>query len=472
MKKEEMNLARNFSHRIPLIVICLLGVWSLLPAQENFTLEQAIDYALKHSQDRKLIENDIAIAEAEIDEVKATGMPQVNASVDYNYYFYSPVNPVQDFITPAIYGVLVEEFPDEVVQPGGEPETFEFSFFTKHNLSAKIDASMLLFDGSYLTGLKAARLYRDLSLKKVAIKEEEIRAATTKAYMNILIAQENEKTLDKNIKNIYKAHKEAQAFYESGFMESLDVERILLSLETLKTEKEKIKEFQNISYDLLKFQMNYPLAKELVISENIEDLVNQFSAEVNADYAIVNYDDKAQYAEIEMGQELNALNIERLKKGYLPSVRARAGLSEQLQRNNLFDGNEAGWLPTAYAGLAINIPIYDGKLKKSLIQQAELEAEKTDIMKSEFERSIDLQVKMAYSNFIIAKKTSENRKRTLEIIESIYDKTLYKFNEGVGSSIEVTQAETQLFDAQSNYINALYDLLTSKTDLDIALGKL
>ena len=156
----------------------------------------------------------------------------------------------------------------------------------------------------------------------------------------------------------------------------------------------------------------------------------------------------------------------------MPSVLARAGVSEQLQRDNLFDSSESGFLPTVYAGLAINVPIYDGNLKKSQIQQAEIEFEKTNLLKGEFERSVKLQVKSAYSNFLIARKNLESRKRTLEIIEGIYDKTLVKFKEGVGSSIEVTQAETQLFDAQALHVNAIYDLLNSKTDLDIALGKL
>ncbi len=472
MKKEEMSSMQYLGPRLRLtlfaIIISTIGV----SAQKSFSLDEAIEYAIENSCEMEVANLDIKRAEAEILEVKSQGLPQINGRLDYNYYFLTPINPVEDFITPAVYGVLLEEFPGEVSAPTTDPEVFEFSFFTRNNLSANIDASMLLFDGSYLTGVKAAKVFKDLSLKKVAIKEEEIRSAVTKAYMNILIAQENEKTLDKNIENISTAYKEVNAFYESGFMERLDVDRVLLSLETVKTEKDKIKDYLGITYDLLKFQMNYPLDQELTINEDLEDLINKFNTEVNETYTEIDYSRKAQYAEILVGRELNELNIERLKKGYLPSVRARAGISEQLQRNNLFDGNEAGWLPTAYAGLAVNVPIYDGNLKKSQLEKAQLDLQKTDLLKGEFERSIQLQVKSAYSNFQIAKKTLENRKKTLAIVEGIYDKTLIKFKEGVGSSVEVTQAETQLFDAQSKHVSALYELLTTKTDLDIALGKL
>lgn len=454
-----------------IIILILLSAFNI-QAQQSFTLDEAVSYALNNSTQLKVTNLEVAQADSEIAEVKSMGLPQVNAGVDYNYYVYSPVNPIEDFITPAIYGVLLQEFPGEVMAPTSDPEIFEFSFFPKNNLTARIDGSMLLFDGSYLTGLKAARLFKELRMKKKGIVEEEIRSQVTKAYMNILIAKENQKTLNKNISNIETSLHEAKAYYENGFMEQLDVDRINLSLESVKTEEERITDFLEITHELLKFQMNYPLAQELSISEDLDDLVAQLQTEVNEQYAKVNYSDKAQYAEIEMGLEMNKLNIERLEKGYYPSLRARAGVSETLQRNKLFDGNEAGWLPTVYAGLALNIPITDGKLKKSSIQKAELELEKNNLLKSEFERSIDLKAKTAYNNFLTAKKTLENRKRSLDIVQSIYDKTQIKFKEGVGSSIEVTQAEMQLFDAQSKYINALYDLLNSKTELDIALGKL
>jgi len=459
--------------RFSTICWCLcLFIISQAHAQQSFSLDEALDYALENCTQLKIRNIEVKQADAEIAEVKSVGLPQVNAGIDYNYYVYSPVNPVEDFITPAVYNVLLQEFPNEVTAPTGDPQIFEFSFFPRNNLTASIDGSMLLFDGSYLTGLKAARLFKELSMKKKGIIEEEIRTSVTKAYMNILIAQENQKTIKNNIANIESSLREAKAYYENGFMEQLDVDRINLSLESIRTENERITDYLKITHDLLKFQMNYPLNEDLSITENLEDLVLKFQAEVNHQYAEVNYSDRAQYAEIEMGLEMNKLNIERLEKGYYPSLRARAGISQSLQRNNLFDSNEAGWLPTVYGGLALNVPILDGKLKKSSIQKAELELKKNTLLKSEYERGIDLQVKNAYNNFMTSKNTLDNRKKSMGIVQSIYDKTQIKFKEGVGSSIEVTQAEMQLFDAQSKYINALYDLLNSKTDLDIALGKL
>ena len=127
---------------------------------------------------------------------------------------------------------------------------------------------------------------------------------------------------------------------------------------------------------------------------------------------------------------------------------------------------------TSSVSLGIDIPIYDGARKKGQIQQSQIDIERLSLQKSEFERGTDLQVQNARLQYVNAQKSLENREKSLDIVEDIYDKTSIKFKEGVGSSIELTQAEAQLYEAQSNYINALYDLLISKTDLDIALGKL
>jgi outer membrane protein len=161
-----------------------------------------------------------------------------------------------------------------------------------------------------------------------------------------------------------------------------------------------------------------------------------------------------------------------LRRGYLPNLKAKANYNQLLQRDDLFDSNELGFIPQSSVSLGINIPIYDGARKKGQIQQAQVDLERVELQKSEFERAMNMQVQNARLQYMNASKTLENREKSLEIVEDIYNKTSIKFSEGIGSSIELIQAEQLLFEAQGNYINALYDLLISKTDLDIALGNI
>ena len=446
-------------------------IGSIGNGQEDFNLAQAIEYALQSQNSIQLANLEIEEAEADILEIRSIGMPKVSGSIDYQYYIAIPASPVEDFISPSIYGILSSENLVTSV-PTGPFDPFEFSVFSKNNINARVDASWLIFDGSYLVGLKAAKLYKELTRKKKDITIEEIKSSVTKAYMNIVIAQENKKTLQKNLDNIKISKREAQAYYETGFIEQLEVSRLELSLETIKTELDKIDQLIDISYDLLKFQIAYPLSKEIRLTDDLDKLVTLLGVATTNLNTEVDMNDKPIYVQLELNKELSELNVKRLKKGYYPNLVARAGVSEVLQRNSLFDSNEVGWIPTVSAGLGINIPIYDGALKKGQIQKAKIETNQIDIQKSEYKRALELQIKNEKAKYINAKKTLDRRRKLLDITEDIYNKTSIKFREGVGSSIEVTQAENSLYTAQGNYINALYELLISKTDLDIALGKI
>ena len=150
------------------------------------------------------------------------------------------------------------------------------------------------------------------------------------------------------------------------------------------------------------------------------------------------------------------MNVERFKKGYLPSIVASANFNESLQRDNIFDSDAIGWIPQASVSIGVNIPIYDGAEKKGKIKQAEIELQKLNLQKQEFQRGIRLQVQAAELKLKQAIKTLSNREYTLDITESIYEKTQIKFKEGVGSSIELTQAEQQLFAAQANYLSLIH----------------
>lgn len=443
-----------------------------IKAQDSFSLQEAIDYALTNSYKMDLAELDVQDAAAQVTEFKAIGLPQLNGKVNYQYYIERPVNPVEDFITPSVYQILVSEGVPGVEPYTGSPQVFEFALFRKNNLNAGLEASWLLFDGSYLAGLKAARMYKDLTRKAADVTREEIRASVTKAYMNILIAEENKKTLADNLANITKALDETTAYYNEGLVEKLDVSRMELSYENIKTEYEKLDQFIAISYNLLKFQMSYPLDREIALSEDLALLVDKLKVEEVRRDQEVDFNKRAQYDQINSNIALNELNIKRLKNGYLPSLKASANYNQLLQRDDLFNSDELGFIPQSSVSLGINIPIYDGEMKKGQVQQARLDLERVKVQKSEFERSVYLQVQNARLQYENARKTLENREKSLDIIEDIYNKTLIKFREGVGSSIELTQAESQLYEAQGKYINALYDLLVSKTDLDIALGNI
>lgn len=453
-----------------LLILLISSGLCQLQAQDQFSLEQAVGYGLTHHNDMKMNDLDYQSAEHTIKEIKSIAMPKVNGGIDYSHYLAVPVQPVEDFLSPSIYGILFQEgvIPQRDL---GAPETFEFSFIQPNVLTASIGASIQLFDGGYLYGLKAAKVYRDLVKKERAQSEQAIIANVTKAYIAILIAEKNKEVVSQNIKVLEKSLSDIKAIYESGFAESLDVDRMQLSLETLQTQVGNLDQLIQLSYNLLKFQMNYPIDAPIQVTDDLETMVDAITVdEINMNEP-VDVSNRAEFDVIEVGQQLNEIDLKRTKAGYLPTANAFVNLQESLQRQNLFDNDEAGWLPTAVLGVNIKVPIYDGGMKSAQMENIKVKMLKTDLQKQDLTRAIELQARNAQLSIINARNTVNNTKRNLELSQKIYDKSRIKFKEGVGSSVEVTQAEGDLYQAQSSYINALYDLLNAKTDYNLALAK-
>ena len=452
-----------------LFLLITTGLFQL-SAQDQFSLEQAVGYGLTHHNNMKMNDLYYLSTEQTIREFKSTGMPKVKGGIDYSYYLAVPAQPVEDFISPSVYGVLFQEnvIPEREL---AAPETFEFSFIQPNVLTANIGASIQLFDGTFIYGLKAAKLYKGLIKKERIQSEQTITTNVTKAYMSILVAEKNKEVISQNIKVLEKSLSDIKAVYQNGFAESLDVDRMQLSFETLQTQIGNLDQMIQLSYNLLKFQMNYPIDQNIVVTDNLESMVEQIIVDEITLDGPIDMSRRAEFSVIEVGQQLNELDYKRTKAGYLPTANAFINFQESLQRSNLFDNDEAGWLPTAVAGVSIKAPIYDGGMKKAQMENIKLKMNKTDLQKQDLERLITLQVRNSQRSIINARNTVNNSKKNLDLSQRIYDKTKIKFKEGIGSSIEVTQAEADLYQAQGNYINALYDLLIAKTDYNLALAK-
>ena len=453
-----------------LLIGLLVTVVSLLQGQgKSFTLDEAVAYGLENSNAIKMGNIDVESANYDIKEVKSIGMPSVTGGVDYSYYFFVPKQPVEDFISPTVYQILEAE--SLATAPTGPPAVFEFGFVQPHALTGKIGVNQLIFDGSYLYAIKGAKLYKELSRKQMDATEQTIKADVTKAYLAVLIARANLQNIEDNMKTLTVSLREVKAMYEEGFMESLDVDRLQLSYDELSIQQENLTEFIKLSENLLKFQMGYPIDDDIDLTENIEGLVTKFDAEVQTTYEL-DPNKRAEFRIMNASQELNEVDLKRNKAAYYPSIAGFASYQQSLQRQNLFDNDEVGFLPTGVVGVGINIPIYDGGEKSAKIQKVKLSMEKLELQKLEFERGMKLQVRNAEVAYNNAKRMLENRQKSLSMNESIYERTKIKFKEGVGSSVEVTQAENSYYSAQNQYISALYDLLQAKVDLDIALGTL
>jgi outer membrane protein len=455
--------------------IMYLLTWFLvvpeIHAQESFTLSEAISYGIKQSNEVKLKNLAITDATHQVREYKSIGIPKVSANVNYQYYLAVPSQPVQDFLGPTVYGILFDEnvIPERDL---GAPQTFKFTLFQPNSLLAGVEASSLLFDASYLYGVKAAKNYKNLVLEEKEVSIQSIKENVTRAYMAVLLAGENLKVMENNKNNVEKSLKEVKAMFENGFAESLDVDRLQLSYDNLQTQTEYIGQLVEISKNLLKFQMNYPMDKNIELTQTIDNIMIEWNNQPELSKDNIDFTKRKEYTLLQLGQDLNNLDYKRIKAGYYPTLRGFANVQGNLYRKNLFDNAETGWIPQSAVGLSLNVPIYDGGERSAKLQRNKIKNMQTEIQRQTLENSIRLQVQNAFISYNNANKILENRKKALDMTNSIYSKTLVKFREGVGSSFEVTQAEGALYQAQASYTESVYNVINALLDWKTALGLL
>jgi outer membrane protein TolC len=444
-----------------------------LSAQETqiFSIEDAIKYAQENSISVQQTKLDFDRSKQQVREYTSIGLPQASINAEYNYNINLPTQLLPDFLTPAVVGTL-EAF--QLVPAGtganlpeGQPQPVQFG--TKNSFRAGFNVNQLVFDGSYFVGLKAAKGLVQMTSKQTDLSLQEIKNNVKKSYLTVLIAEENRKILLKNIDNLEKLLKETKAFKESGLIEQLDVDRLELSLSNLKSEYDMVGRQVELAYNVLKFQMNFPIYNAIALSDSLGAVMEEPSdADLNGK---PNFESRFEVQILKQSEYLNELNVQRYKMGYAPSVSAFFTHQYQIQRNKLFDKDEAGFFPITIIGASVNVPIFDGFNKDSKIKMAEIDRKKINLQLKQFELASTLELENARVAYKNAKERLSNQQKNLDLADRILNTTKIKYKEGIGSSMEITTAEQELYRTQANYMNAVYDVAVAKADLDRILGK-
>ena len=439
----------------------------------NFSLQEAITYAQNHQVNILNAKIDEQIAVNTVKKTIGIGLPQVSANADFNDFLKMPTSIFPDFISPLVYGVLKENNVKDgngnvISMPAGLGGSTPVQFGTKFTSSASLQVTQLLFDGSYLVGLKASKTYKELSTKNTKRTKIETNVAVTKAYYSVLVSNEQLALIDANLERLKKSLNDTEQMFKNGFVEKIDVDRLSVLNNNLLTERENVIRLLALNVNLLKFQMGMTIGSNLTLKDKISD-VKIDQAQVLSDGQV--YNKRIEYSLLQTQKKLNELDVKRYKSLFLPSFAAFGNTSANFQDNkfsNLFDKS----FPSTVVGVKLSIPLYAGGQKLYDLRNAKLESLKTDNNLVNLQNTIELEVAQAQTTYLNGQKSLENQKRNMDLAKEVLRVTKIKYDQGVGSSLEVTTAETSLKEAQNNYINALYDMLINKVNLDKALGNI
>ncbi|MDY2585933.1 TolC family protein [Winogradskyella aquimaris] len=429
------------------LIISCLGYSQEQPT--TFSLQEAIDYALENNRQAKNAKRDIEAAKKQKWETTATGLPQLDASVNY-----------QNFLKQQVSLVPAEFF-------GGEPGEFaEVIFGTEQNVNATATLSQLIFDGSYLVGLQSAKVFLEISKNAKDKTDLEVRKGVINAYGNVLLAEESVFIYEKNINVLQKNLDETTKIYENGLEEEESVEQLQITLSNLQSSLNNAKRLKGIAYQMFNITLGIDYKTNVTLTETLEDL-----AEKNISLEMLNQDSDitstVDYKIAENDKRSKELLLKLEKTKALPQLSAYLnggylGFSNEFT----FLDREQDWAGFSSFGFNLNLPIFSSGGRSAATQRAKINLEKSKDELTETEQRLKLQIETAKSNYKFATEDYYNKKQNLALAERIERKNQTKFFEGIGSSFELRQAQTQLYTAQQELLQTMLDVINTKAELE------
>lgn len=421
----------------------------------SLSVTEAMEYALQNNTNVQNAQLDVIIADKKVWETTTIGLPQVSASGSYNNNL----------------SLATQLIPAEVF--GGEPGEFaEVQFGTKHNFNGTLTVSQLIFSGSYIVGLQAAKVYRSLSEKSLNKTEIDTKSDVASTYYTILMAEETFNTLTSNYNYIQDLYKQTQKMAEAGLIDNIEADKLRVTLGSLDNSVKSMKRQIEVLYSLFKIQIGADKDANVELTDNLNDILLNIEIDALLKKEFV-LEEHADYQLTKVQEELMALDLKRYKSEYLPTLSAFYNFQENAMRDkfNPLDSDEK-WFESSMLGFQLDIPIFNSGQKRSKVQQARLELEKATNTKEFVGSSLYSSLLQARSDFITNQEIMINTKENMEVSKKVLDEVSIKHKEGMASSFELNQANSDYLTTVSEYTQAVVNLLNAKIELEKILNEL
>ena len=451
--------------------LLLLAGWAQGQQKHELTVKEAVELAYKNVIELKNAEIDYRIQEALNKETLGRALPQVNAVAGAQYYTQLPNFLFPDATSTAVYSILKEEGvsgsngPITDVPP---PTLRQVSFQQPWNTALGATLQQLLFQPDVFVGLQARKTALNLSSAVIEQTKERIKDSAYRRYYAILVAEQQLRFIDTSIKRLEKLYRDDSVMFKNGFAERLDLDRVQVQLNNLRSTRTFVENGVTISYAALKFSLGLPQQDIVVLKEELTPATIKEGI-LDSDFK---YEDRAEIRTLQASKELQQLDVKRYQLGVLPTVALSGNYSINGQGQRFIFSGSTVYLNSSYIGLNISMPLFDGLQRRYKTKQAQLRVDKTENNITEVKQVIDLQQTISRETLKSALYNLDMQERNLELALKVYNTTKLKFEQGLGSSFEVLQADTDYQQAQNNFFNALYNATVAKIAYQSSLGKL
>ncbi|WP_245889483.1 TolC family protein [Cecembia rubra] len=441
--------------RIPIVLMAILSPFHLSAQRVvELSLEESIRYALENNVDAKNAQLETLIAKATVVERRSQGLPQVNGNVDFTY----------NAAIPVVF------FPNEgpFADPNSELDVVPLRFGVPITATVAVQATQMIFDGSYFVGLQAAKTYKMLTEYDRLKSEIDVKERVKKAYFSVLVNEQRRQLIEANLKRLESLLSETNALFEAGFVEKIDVSRIKVQRNNIKSELDKVVAATAISVELLKIQIGLPTDYFIYLTQSLEELNDLTDIKSLIE---IEGTRRVELDQIRTNIELVKLDLKNNTVQYIPKLSAFATYQRNAAAQQFGSLMENGrWFTGAFIGGSLAIPIFDGLSKSARIQQNRVQIRQLENQERFIQDNIEFEKFQFRANLNNSLAALEVQAENMDLAKEVFRMAKIKYEEGVGSNLEVVEADSALKEAETNYFTALYDALIAKVDLEKALG--
>lgn len=418
---------------------------------QELDLKSAVQLARTNNRTLQNANSDIKIARQKRLETIATGLPQISFSANYNNAFEQPVS----LVPGQYFGGVAGEYS-------------AVTFGTSQSVSAGLMLNQTIFDGTYLVGLQASEIYLRISQQAYVKTEQAVEQATVEAYVNALLAKTQLVFINQNLTLAENNLKEAQQVFENGFIEEENVQQLQLTVAALESSLNYAKQMHAIAKNVLRYVLGMDLNKPLTLSSSLEGLVLEMQNTADSPLSLTENIDY-QMAENDVRSKELLLKLERFKA--LPSIKAfLSGGYDGFGEDFNFTQPSQDWYGRAIMGVNLNVPVFSSFQSKAKRQQAKLALDQSKNQAQNVAQEILLEESRMRNTVQFQLENVQTTAKSLRLAEDIARKNEIKFKEGLISGFMLRQIQTQLYEAQNNYLNAMQQLVVSKTKLSLLVN--
>ena len=413
-----------------------------LNAQEKLSLDLAAakEHALNYNRTIKNSGLAIAHSQEQLWAAIAAGLPQINATADYSN---------------AMGAEISIQF-DENMPPSKIP--------IKPSSNFNLQVGQLIFNGGYIVGVQTAKLAKKLSEKNLIKTEQDVLSQVIESYYLVLISEESLKILESNVENLNEVYRKTEPLVRVGMMEKVELDQLSVQVNSLNNAVRSAERQYEMTKNLLRVQLGVTAETELELTQSLADFLgenpvdgfdNSFVPEQNLDFQL-----------LEVQEEITEKQIDMQKASYLPTVSGFYNYTEKILKP-AFDMS-----PRHMVGLQMNIPVFSSGERRAKVRQAKIDLETMQNNKALMEEQLEIQFKQLQFNLTSAIESYRVQQKNVEVSREVYQNLRRKYEQGMISGLELTTADNNYLQAESQHLTAMLEVLQAQNALNTLTGRI